>query len=413
MKKQQFHIKAHFTLILLIAFLLPIAKLTPVFIVLLLLNWLVEGDFKNKFALLFSKKTALLFIGLYLLHVAGLAYTQNMASGSFDLEVKLSILVFPLILASRPIERSAINRVMLAFTLGCCLSLLIMLGRAIGIYASTGENNFYYQALSFLIHPSYISMYLNLCLAWIFYHYVKGNLRQTGMKPILAITIVLFFIFMMILLSSKMGFLTLLFLVAGFLIYFIVARKKYLFGIVGVVLIVSSILGMWNFVPEFRGRMGTAIEALTASNTNQAEGESTAVRMLIWKAANTVIADNLLIGAGTGDAKDELMKEYEKRGMTSAIEHKLNAHNEFYQVFVSLGLIGFVLFLANLFLPLFNAWKKKEALYVLFLLMLLLNFAAESMLETQAGVVYYAFFNALLCFAVNGKREFRSNGKAS
>ena len=35
--------------------------------------------------------------------------------------------------------------------------------------------------------------------------------------------------------------------------------------------------------------------------------------MLIWKAANGIIAEHPIFGVGTGDAKDVLMNEYAKK----------------------------------------------------------------------------------------------------
>ena len=131
--------------------------------------------------------------------------------------------------------------------------------------------------------------------------------------------------------------------------------------------------------------------------------------MLIWSAANQVIAENLLIGVGIGDAKDVLLIEYEKRGMTGAMEHKLNAHNEYYQVFVSLGLIGFILLLMTLLLPLYSAFTSSNWIYILFLLIIILSFIPESMFETQAGVLFYAFFNSLLCFKIKNNTILSNN----
>ena len=404
-KRQLFHSKAHQYLLLLIAFALPTAQLVPVFIVLLLLNWLVEGDLKNKMTAVFKNKFAISFIAFYLLHVIGLLYTVNMPAGLFDLEIKLSLLIFPLILASRPVKGQQLNRVLFALTLGCCLSLLVMLIRATVIYFTSGENNFYYQALSFFIHPSYISMYVNVCIAWIGYHVINKSTPVTGFSRVVLFFILLFFMLMTVLLSSKMGFLTLLLLVVGFLVYYVIKMKRYKTGITGLALIMVILAGIWYGVPEFKGRVERAVTAVTAGSADKTDGESTAVRMLIWKAANKVIAENPVIGTGTGDSKDELMKEYEREGITGAIEHKLNAHNEFYQVFVTLGLIGFLLLLFNLFAPLFNAIKTHRAVYTLFLAIVIFNFLTESMLETQAGVVFYAFFNSLLCFAAADKQN--------
>ena len=98
MTKADIHTKLHYFLGLIIAFTLPLAKLTPVFIALMLLNWIIEGDFKNKFKTILNNKIALLFISFYLLHLVGLSYTQNIPDGLFDIQVKLSLLLFPLIL---------------------------------------------------------------------------------------------------------------------------------------------------------------------------------------------------------------------------------------------------------------------------------------------------------------------------
>ena len=169
-------------------------------------------------------------------------------------------------------------------------------------------------------------------------------------------------------------------------------------GLAGLGIIAISIFVVMNYVPAISDRINRALDAVTNANPNETEVESTAVRLLVWKAAVQVISDNLIIGTGTGDSKDELMAEYKTRGMTGALAHELNAHNEFLQVFVSLGIIGFVLLLGNLYFPLFFAFKEGNIIYLLFLLIISLNFLTESMFETQAGVMFYAFFNSLLCF---------------
>ncbi|MCX6295904.1 MAG: hypothetical protein NTX97_07530, partial [Bacteroidetes bacterium] len=101
MNRIQFHTKAHFYLALMIAFCLPIARFTALFIALLLLNWLIEGDFKNKFKIVSNNKLAVLFISFYLMHLVGMFYSQNIDFGLFDIQVKFSLLVLPLILVNR------------------------------------------------------------------------------------------------------------------------------------------------------------------------------------------------------------------------------------------------------------------------------------------------------------------------
>lgn len=409
MPDRSFHYKAHYYLAIIIALCLPLVRLTPVFIVLLLLNWLIEGDFKNKFQIVFKNKLALLFIAFFLIHVIGLAYSENMDAGLFDLQVKLSILLFPIILVSRPFNKSQIRTIFWAFVIGSVVCSVILLTRAVYTYVVFSENNFFYLQLSFFTHPSYLAMYFNFAIAWLMFSVFNKQQILNRFYTILSFCAIFFFSGMILLLSSKMGLIILLGLYIGFMIYFIISRKKYVLGFAGLIIIISSAYFLIRFVPEISDRLKTVIAAMSSSSNNQTEAESTAVRLLIWSAAKEVVSENFLVGTGTGDAKDALLVEYEKRGMTGALEHKLNAHNEYYQVFVSLGMIGFILLILSLLLPLYSAFTSSNAIYILFLLIIILNFLPESMLETQAGVIFYAFFNSVLCFNSNETNEHKKN----
>ena len=397
--RQEFHKKAHYYLALAITFSLPVARLTPIFISLMLLNWLVEGDFKNKFQSVFKNKLSLVFILFYVSHITGLIYTENMDAGVFDLQVKLSILLFPLIFVSRPIDSDKLKNIFYSLIGGCILAAFIMLSRATFTYITLGEKNFFYEPFSsFLIHPSYISMYMNVAIAWLLLNLKVSQFSTTKKINFISFLIILFFSVLIVLLSSKIGLLAMILMYIDFLIYVVISKKKYLIGVIGLFTIAVSVFVVMNFIPSLSGRINRAIEAVTSSKKDNTEKESTAVRMLVWKAAGQVISENKLFGVGTGDAKAELVKEYEKEGMVAAFEHKYNAHNQFYQVFVSLGVIGFIVFLATLLLPIFLAFKTNNTIYFLFLIIIILNFLPESMLEVQAGSMFYAFFNSLLCF---------------
>ncbi len=398
MKISELHIKAHYFLALLIAFCLPFARMTSVFIVLFAINWLVEGDFKSKFQELTRNKLALLLISFYVLHVFGLLYSTNWVSGIFDLQVKLSLLIFPIILSTRPLTKTKVNHVFMALIAGAVVSSILILARALYLYLAFGENNFFYQALSVLIHPSYLSMYLNFAICWILISLFKRNNHGIPYFRILSYFVLLLFTLMVVLLSSKMGLLVMGLVYIGFLLYFIIARKMFLIGISGLVLFGTGVFLMMKFIPEVNGRISRAISAVTTTEVHLEDSESTAVRLLVWKAANQVIAEHFIFGTGIGDSKDALMKMYKEKGMTGAYASQLNTHNEFYQVFVSLGLIGFLIFVSSIIFPVFLSIKVKDLMYILFAFILILNFMAESMLETQAGTIFYAFFNAMLLF---------------
>jgi hypothetical protein len=66
----------------------------------LLGNWLIEGDFKQKWQQLKINKLFWIVSSLFFAHVFGLIYTQNFNEGLNDVRIKLPLLFLPLIFLS-------------------------------------------------------------------------------------------------------------------------------------------------------------------------------------------------------------------------------------------------------------------------------------------------------------------------
>jgi len=397
---RQLHSRIHFFLSCTIAFLLPFKQfgglqIIPLLISLLSINWILEGDFRSKFQGIRYKLVFCIFILFYLLHVAGLAWSVDKEAGVFDLQVKFSLFLFPWIFATRPFNTEKLDRILSCFLLGCASASVLLLLRATYIYAFTGENSFFYEQLSFFMHPSYFSMYLNLALIYLLFCVVKKENTQSKLCWIL----IPLFVVVIILLSSKLGLISLLLILATTVCYVIFARKKYLYGIAGLGIMVLGIAGVLKFSPAIYNRVNNAVQAMSSDNSDKTKIESTAVRKLIWGASRDVISEHPFFGTGTGDSKAMLMQKYKQEGITGALKKNLNSHNAYLQILVSLGITGFLLFLGMLFLPLIIAWREGKPFFLCFILLMALNFIPESMLETQAGVMYYAFFNCMLLFS--------------
>jgi O-antigen ligase len=126
---------------------------------------------------------------------------------------------------------------------------------------------------------------------------------------------------------------------------------------------------------------------------------SSGERIMIWWYSFEITNENFLFGVGTGDVKDALLDKYKEKEMQNALSLELNAHSQYLQMLIALGSLGLTILLLNLIIPGLYAIERKHYLYFIFLLLIGFNFLFESMLETQAGVVFYAFFNAYL-FAI-------------
>jgi O-antigen ligase len=400
MLNRSFHIKAHHYLSMAIAFCLPFGRLTPLFIVLLLVNWFFEGDLKNKFNYIFRNKWFWLFASLYFIHVAGLIFTDYMDQGLFDLEVKLSLLVFPIIFSTRPLIFEKINQVFRAFVAGGVLSALFLLGRATYYFFSSGENKFFYEAFSVLVHTSYVSMYFNFLMAWIIMGLLKRGSIRAPYSVSMSWLLLFFFTIVNVFLFSKMGMISMVLMFFCFGTYYVRLSRRYITGTVVFGLFLFGLFMASTKIPVIKSRVDYTVAAFTKDTIDITSNESSEVRMLVWSAANDIIGKHFFTGVGTGDTKPMLLRAYASRGMKGAFEHRLNAHNEFYQVFLTVGVIGFIILLACLLVPLVIAVKKRSLIYLIFLILIILNFIPESMLETQAGVMFYAFVNSMLFFSI-------------
>jgi O-antigen ligase len=130
----------------------------------------------------------------------------------------------------------------------------------------------------------------------------------------------------------------------------------------------------------------------------RSDTSSTSERLVIWKTSLEIIKQHFVFGVGTGDVKDELLKKYKEKNLLVLFEHKLNTHNQYLETFIALGIIGFLAILAMLILAGIQAIRTGNFLYFVFIILFGFNILVESMLEIQAGVVFFAFFNSFFCW---------------
>ena len=63
--------------------------------ILVVFNWVAEGGFKEKFGFIKLNKSAFYILLLWVFHLIGLAYTQNLEDGIFDIRIKSFLFIIP------------------------------------------------------------------------------------------------------------------------------------------------------------------------------------------------------------------------------------------------------------------------------------------------------------------------------
>lgn len=381
---------------ILLALIMPLGKMfLPPFIVLFFLSLIISPGFGR---ITHSKSTIyylILFSLFYLLHLFGLFYSQNLSNAFSDLEIKASLLLFPglfIFTSNKFFNKRFFIGIIIAFFAGVVVSSLISVLYALHLYFLTKDVcSLYYSNSSYFLHTSYFSLYIVFSLYLIFYQKLY---KIRGKWWIIIFAVILLFYFN--LLSSKAGIFTLIMaLIFIFIeiIFFRRRKKELIYVFISIIVIVSSIL----IFPVSSSRIQNAVTSLSQSSTElKASGESTADRLLIWNAAWELSKENYWLGTGTGDVKDELIKKYTEKGMVYPAQLQLNAHNQFIQTLVALGFPALIVLILIFLIPLWISFRKKYWIYFAFLIFFGFNILVESMLEVQAGIVFFAFWNSLL-----------------
>ncbi len=123
-------------------------------------------------------------------------------------------------------------------------------------------------------------------------------------------------------------------------------------------------------------------------------GHSVFQRFEFWKAGWAIAKKHPWAGVGTGDVKQAFKDQYEVSQSRLDEKHRLRAHNQYLTIWVALGIVGLLLLLTLLIYP-FVKWRK-NLLYTSFLIIIGLSCLTEDTLESEAGVMFFAFFYIFL-----------------
>ncbi|HAF28009.1 MAG TPA: hypothetical protein DCG75_03080 [Bacteroidales bacterium] len=365
----------------------------------------------------FEYKILLLFpLFFFLIHVIGLIYSTNFRNGLFDLEVKLSILFIPVV-SIFITEKVRVNSrlILKIFVFGNFIAGLICLSFALyksilineaGIYifepsiwpVGTQGLNFFqlvnhrytyfsYSYLSILLHPTYFSVYLMFSLAILVY-----LIRSSKKRHVLYYALIIYFSIFIWLLGSRAGYITYLISFFSFILIIILKFKKYWLGIGAFVIGVSLALLVLTNSQIIKNIKETA----NIVENNQSLTKDSDIRLWLWKSGMEVFQEHPFFGVGTGDIDEFLKKKYQGYGLTDADLHNYNTHNQYIDVAIKLGVVGLIVFFSWMITTLIITIKKKQFLFFYFILILFINFFFETMLNSLAGIGFFAFFYTLL-----------------
>ncbi|HMG92735.1 MAG TPA: O-antigen ligase family protein [Chryseolinea sp.] len=391
-------------------------------IVLYLLNWAFEGNWREKFSVIRSNVLIILIIVLFIMELFGTLYTD--AAGVSGLEKKVFFVLLPVALATSEVKLTMRNiyQILYCFVASCLIGTFICLANAsyqitlltegtplailsyldasdyknLNYGASDGWLSFSYVSLAsgIGIHPTYFSLYLAFAITFLLYRLDDGRVWLRIVSWIL----IGYFSFFIVLLSSRI-------IIVGILAIFVIAiiqalrSKKTWTKALCLVIIVSlsgSLLYL-NPVSRYRNLQEIPLASLhIQSNSNYIN--STEIRASLWwmglKASERV---NLIWGTGTDDVHDAMKQVSNDYHVTNSLE-SYDPHNQFLFTLIGSGIIGLTLLIALMAFSLFHALVNHDYLYATFIFLFILLCTTETALQLQKGIVFFAIFFSLLAF---------------
>ena len=390
--------------------ILPIQNryLPPLMIVLGII-WILEivVDISNPLKAPIKYRVLLyLFLIYFLWQLLGILYSSDVKMGWANIFGRLSLIVFPIILLS-PAEKVKKNIQLLLKTFAASTTLYIIVCliyafiRSLSIINNTWIFNphpqdyywlsyFYGMDFTLSIHPSYLAMYVLLS----FYITIEaGGDQYLRMKyRVLWIINALFLLISLYFISSRAGILAAFISIPYMGIQKFIKNRYRLLWVVFIFLLIPVSI----FVINKNLRIQNLFKAKAEEQKTEIKIQDD--RLKIWKSAINIISDNLIIGVGIGDVRNELVKEYNRQDETKLSKNRLNAHNQFLEVFIENGLIGFVIFLSLMSFMIYLAISEANLIYGLFILMMIIFFMFETTLYRLAGVSFFSLFSFLLLY---------------
>lgn len=199
-------------------------------------------NFIRKIKLVISNKALMAFIAIYLLHIFGLVYTEDLVYGLKDVRVKLPLLTLPIFLATmKPLSNRQV------IVLLSCFVLAVIAGSIASIYTLLSKNINDPREISIFISHIRFALFISFSI-FILAYFVFNKVLHTRLTLILSVCGMIWLIVFLFILKSLTGI-----MITGILVLvvtsFILFKRKALIiptlSILGII-----VIGSWFYIKD-------------------------------------------------------------------------------------------------------------------------------------------------------------------
>ena len=219
--RKQIHEQVYLYTLILLAISLPLSIFTTsMFIILLALNWVVEGRFVEKWKMVAGNRALQVFLLIFALHLVGLLWSDNLSYGLKVLKIKLPLLALPLIIASSHfLDMHRVRRILLLFSFAVFVASMASVLKLVGWLPGGIEG---YRDLSLFIHHIRFALMVVMSLLISVYFLIIHRSSISRAERMYHTVVLIWFPVFLVLLKSLSGI-----VVAGLLAFFLLLRALF------------------------------------------------------------------------------------------------------------------------------------------------------------------------------------------
>jgi len=387
-------------LLILLAFVFPLSakKITGILILIIIL-WVIEGNWKNKFVVLRNSTpfkyyfVFIIFMGLSLFWSDSIYggfvkhYPENGIVEYFKMYF-LGFMLVPIMLTSMKQEyvKPIISSFLAAMFMSELASWAIYM-EWIEIKGRLANNP------SPFMHHSLYSIFLTVSIFVLVTEVFKVK------SLYLKIVMVLFMLSSLVNLFLNGGRLGQL---AFFISLFIFTLMKFKITFKTIILSVLTVVIIFSLAykvsPIFQFRVDNAIHSIEKMSQGDFRS-SWGSRVYALIVAKDIVLENPIIGTGIGDAKKEFMERSKKYPQGEVVIGYWHMHNQYMQILLETGIAGLFLFFLFLFYLLkISLDKEMYILLCTFLAIYMVGFNSEPLFWNRQPFMLFNFFIAIFLF---------------
>lgn len=393
-------------------------NLNSVFIMLLSVAWLLEGNFKEKLKSLSGNIAFFAYAAYFVVLILGIFDADTLSGGWKYLEAEVGLIVLPILLCSVKTERKQLRNIMIMFLVFLtAASLYCLADRTILFFHSRETSIFFYHSLVEPIHHHAVYFSIFLFVAAIFL-LKEMNTVLLGVPKWTRVIWLFYCVFILILLSSKIVLLFLLAYLAYSVFTDAFRALRNVYKILAVVLLVGIMVTLFEVDNPVKRRFEDILtpntELLKEKFDRATYFNGVEFRLLLWRITYDILKENdaWLMGVGPTKAQDHLDKKYLELDLYAGHDPDrgggyliYNCHNQFLQTSLQSGLFGLVTLLFLYISLMIQAFRTRDQVLIAFMLLLVCFSFVESVIERQYGVLLIAWLPQLFLMS---KREEKS-----